>query len=265
MAATNKGYNPLQYGDLIRKYVVRAGSNGEERLYSRFRDSNYYRKAMTGDLIGCNLRCKFCWADNDIRNRIQKPPAGAVFHSPKSVAFILHNKAKEKQSKYLRISQGEPTLSKNHVLSILEELNRSSKPKYPFILETNGIILGNDRDFAKKLSDFKNLHIRISLKGVNSKKFSYLTGAREEFYDLQLKAMSNCLNNGISFHPAIMIDFIDDAHEMADLKTNLEAISPQLIDKLEFERLILYPWVRDRLRKLNIEYEAILNKKSEGE
>lgn len=64
----------------------------------------------------------------------------------------------------LRLSGCEPTIGKEHLLSVLKYADNS---KYPlFILETNGILLGADRSYAKKLAKFKKLCNMNSRKGV---------------------------------------------------------------------------------------------------
>lgn len=254
------GFDPFELGKKIEKLVVRGGTEGQERRYSKapsinpknkslnFRISNYYRGTSVADVVGCNLRCVFCWAEDEIRNH---PAKVGEFYSPQSIAHGLIDTARTTGYKYLRITQGEPTLSKEHLIKVLQELEPYN---YPFLLETNGIILGDDDRFVKELSSYKNLHIRFSLKGATAKKFRLFTGAKEIFYDLQLKALKNCLDNQISCHPAIMLDLIETKDEFESLQSSLLGIDPDLIKVLEFERLFLYPHVKQRLDGNNVKY-----------
>jgi len=50
-----------------------------------------------------------------------------------------------------------------------------------FILENNGILLGLDRTYVKELSRFRNLHVRVCLKGYTPEEFSWLTDAKKWF------------------------------------------------------------------------------------
>lgn len=259
------GFDPLEFGKKIERLVVREGIEGQERKYLKapsinpmnknlkFRVSNYYRGTAVVDVVGCNLRCVFCWAKDNIWTH---PAKVGEFYSPRSIAHGLIDTARTTGYKYLRMTQGEPTLSKDHLITVLQELEHYT---YPFLLETNGIILGDDAKFVKELSNYKNLHIRISLKGATAEKFRLLTGAKETFYDLQLKALKNCLDNQISCHPAIMLDLIGIEDEFERLQSSLCDIDPDLIKVLEFERLFLYPHVKQRLDRNKVEYKKRLN------
>ncbi|MEM3522921.1 MAG: hypothetical protein QXD78_07785 [Candidatus Bathyarchaeia archaeon] len=65
----------------------------------------------------------------------------------------------------LRLSGYEPTLGKEHLLAFLRFVKES---KYSlFILETNGMILGFDNNYVKRLAKFKEkLYVRVSFKAV---------------------------------------------------------------------------------------------------
>ena len=260
------GFDPLKIGKSIEKCISRKGINGVERRYDKassinprnkklkFRVSNYYRGNSVADVVGCNLKCKFCWVKDDVRD---KPWEAGEFYSPVSIARNLLSNAKSAGYRYLRISGGEPTLVKEHLIQVLDELEQLKKVEQyrcSFLLETNGIILGYDNNFIERLSEFENLHVRVSLKGATPENFSFLTGAKEKFHNLQLKALKECLNNQINCHPVIMLDFIEMKEDFRSLCSTLQNIEPELIKKLEFERLFLQPHVRQRLEKNNIPY-----------
>jgi uncharacterized Fe-S cluster-containing radical SAM superfamily protein len=44
--------------------------------------------------------------------------------------------------------------------------------------------LGDDAMFAKSLTKYKNLHVRVSIKGCNPEEFHRLTGAWASAYEL---------------------------------------------------------------------------------
>jgi len=46
----------------------------------------------------------------------------------------------------LRVSGGEPTISRDHLLQLLELVEQT---RYTFILETNGILIGADKKYAQ--------------------------------------------------------------------------------------------------------------------
>jgi uncharacterized Fe-S cluster-containing radical SAM superfamily protein len=61
----------------------------------------------------------------------------------------------------VRISGGEPTLAKEHLLKVLDLISRD----FQFILETSGILFGYDDDYARALSKYSNVYVRVSFKG----------------------------------------------------------------------------------------------------
>lgn len=105
----------------------------------------------------------------------------------------------------LRLSGCEPTLGKEHLLAVLEYVQQS---KYPlFILETNGIVLGNDRDYVKRLAEFKDrLYVRVSFKAATPEGFTKRTGAEGKYYELPFKALRDLLDEGIHARAAAMTD-----------------------------------------------------------
>lgn len=113
-------------------------------------------------------------------------------------------------------------------------------------------LIGENEDYAKDLSRFKNLHVRVSLKGTCNEEFSRLTGAVPEGFDLQLKALENLALHGVKVHPACMISF-SPRENIKALRKRLKTTHPAFED-FEAEELILYPHVEERLKKLNITY-----------
>jgi len=92
---------------------------------------------------------------------VKDPVQYGKYYAPEDVAGILMNIAKKKKLAYLRISGNEPTMHRAHLIRVLASI----ETKYSFILETNGILIGNDPTYADELSRFTNLHVRVSLKG----------------------------------------------------------------------------------------------------
>ena len=102
----------------------------------------------------------------------------------------------------------------------------------------------------KQLSTFKSLHVRVSLKGTNEEEFARLTGARPDAFKLQLKAVENLLNAGVSCHPAVMMSFTTQK-QLELLKKRLFEISKNLPEQVEEEYVILYPQVEAKLSYLS--------------
>jgi len=70
---------------------------------------------------------------------------------------------------------------------LLQLLDRLKGKGYRFILETNGIPIAYDENYAEEISRYDFVHVRVSLKGCNEGKFFMLKGAKPEGFKLQLK------------------------------------------------------------------------------
>ena len=130
-------YNPIVLSDKIEKIVVK----DIKKKYYRFRPTGFYGGIATADTVGCNLRCKFCWSTNSI----WKPISIGKFYSPEDVAETLLEITESKGYHQVRISGGEPTIGRRHLINLLENIN----PNIIFILETNGILLGANKKYIE--------------------------------------------------------------------------------------------------------------------
>jgi uncharacterized Fe-S cluster-containing radical SAM superfamily protein len=234
-------FDPLKLADDTEKIVVR----GELRKYYRTaRPGRWYGGIASADCCGCCLRCVFCWsgAPRDSPNAIGK------FYSPEHIFSQLDGCARKFGYSQLRVSGNEPTIGKKHLLRLLELIEGTD---YSFILETNGILLGHDRGYAEELSKFERIHVRVSIKGTDEREFSDLTGALPEAFELQLRALRNLLDAGVSCHPAVMLSFSPPG-AIERLKERLEEIDRSLPGNLEEEYVFLYPHVVERLRRAGL-------------
>lgn len=232
-------YNPLDLAKRIEGVVF----DGINRKYYRLvRRDKWYGGICTSDCVGCNLRCVFCWSGKprDFPEKI------GVFYSPQEVFDALIKCARKNNITQLRISGNEPTIGKQHLFEVLRLVDTTH---YRFILETNGTLI--DTVYAKELSRFKNLHVRVSIKGATPEEFSHLTGAYPEFFQLQLNALTNLLKARIRFYPSIMLSFSTE-ETVKDFKETLNKLDPKLVDNLEEEYLFLYPHVVKRLKQADI-------------
>ena len=167
------------------------------------------------------------------------------FYSPEFVAKKLINIAHRNRYRQMRISGNEPTLNREHLIVLLNKIPYN----YRFILETNGVLLGDDQSYCRELAKFPNLHVRVSLKGCNPEEFEYLTGIHESSFELQIKALENLVKEGVSCHPAVM-GYFSTAQSLKQLKQRLRAIEVDF-QLIEIEELMLYPAVEERLRRFN--------------
>jgi uncharacterized Fe-S cluster-containing radical SAM superfamily protein len=174
------------------------------------------------------------------------------FYTSKKVADDLVTLAKKCGLNRLRVSGGEPTIGKRHLLELLDNLRDK---RYLFILETNGIPIAYDESYAKELSKYDFIHVRVSLKGCNEREFSMLTGAKPNGFKLQLKSLKELVKVRVSCHASVMTSFSPEK-SLRELVQRLKRISPRLADEIEIEELILYPHVAKRLRDHKLKYYA---------
>jgi len=189
----SRPFNPIELAKESEKIVC----SGNKRKYTDFYCTGVYGGISTGYLVGCDLRCFFCW----VNKSRDFPEKYGEFYSPAHVFSFLYSSAKKGKVKRLRISGGEPTLGKDHLLGLLELVENIN---YLFILETNGLLI--TREYARELSKFKNIHVRVSLKAGTPEGFQKRTGALAEFYELPLRSIKNLLDNNVSMHVASMSD-----------------------------------------------------------
>ena len=242
-------YDPVQRHLAIEKLVTRIRLEEQEKKYYRIRPARWYGGIVTADCVGCGLLCKFCWVSDAI---MFHPAEVGKFYTPGKVAEGLVTLARKRGLNKLRVSGGEPTIGKLHLLQLLDNLRGRG---FLFILETNGIPIGHDEGYAEELSKYGFIHVRVSLKGCNEQEFATLTGAEPEGFTLQLKSLQNLVKAGVSCHPSVMASF-SSRKSLRALVQKLKQISPRLAEEVEIEELILYPHVVKRLQKHKLKYYA---------
>lgn len=232
-------FEPFDPLDLCEKTMSIVG-RGSSRKYTDFYKVGVYGGIATGYLVGCCLRCPFCWVDWSR----DYPEKHGQFYSPQQVFNRLINIARRKRVGRLRISGGEPTLNREHLLQLLDLTDPLG---YLFILETNGILLGHDRSYAEALSKYKNLYIRVSIKAGDAWGFERRTGALGDFFNLPFKAVGYLLELGTDMRVACMSDpRVMPSKERKEMIRQLERIG--YYDYLEEEDCSPYPTAVARMR-----------------
>ncbi|MBE0461117.1 MAG: radical SAM protein [Candidatus Aminicenantes bacterium] len=256
-----KPFDPLELARETEKIVTRRGREGLERKYVGIYSAPVYRGIATGYAAGCCLRCRYCWSNwsRDFPEKFGK------FYSPKEITQMLFSAAEKGitapgwerfrhlKVEKLRLSGCEPTLGKEHLLSVLKYVKDS---KYQlFILETNGILLGADKDYVKQLREFKEkLYVRVSFKAALTEGFTQRTGALGEYYELPFKALEYLLNEGIYARAAAMTDpkvMPEEERKVLIEKLNEIDVKANYSSTLEEERIDMYDTTLQRLKAFN--------------
>ena len=245
LSHTDKGfkslYDPIRRAEETARLVCR----GSHRRYYRFRPARFYGGIGTADCLGCCLRCLFCWS----WDKVLMPGRYGKFYSPQQVAGKLTTIAEKKGFRQVRISGNEPTIARDHLIRVLEQIPEDIL----FILETNGILIGYDATYARDLSRFENLYVRVSMKGASKAEFTRLTGAEPTGFELQIQALENLIRFNVNVHPAVMVSF-SSPENIKTLRTRLKEIDEDFED-FEVEEIALYGKVEERLMKAGLRYD----------
>lgn len=242
------GYNPIDLGRKIEPLISRYSGDSVERRYYRFRGDRWYGGIASADVVGCNLRCKFCWSWN--KGSFQT--LTGFWISPRSATAKLRRIAMKRGFRRVRLTGGEPLLVPKHLEQLLGELRYSG---LAFILETNGILAGYDETIADILASNEFVTSRVSIKGVSPEEFHMLTAASPEFFRLQIKAIENLVDAGAepgrNVYPALMLSF-SKPEGIRRLLEELKRIDDRLVESLDPEYVILYPQVRRLMKKYGL-------------
>jgi uncharacterized Fe-S cluster-containing radical SAM superfamily protein len=243
------GYDPVARHRNIESLVIQNRVGGDQRKYYRFRHDEGSGGVITADCAGCGLTCKFCWERKESILEGREP---GEFLSPGETAERILGLMKEHKVRQARISGGEPTIGRSHLFPFL---NVFQHKRVRIILETNGILIGEDESYAQELALYPFVHVRVSMKGCTEEEFARLTGADPKGFHLQLNALRYLKKAGVSAHPAVMLSF--SGRESADhLYGAIWKIDPIMHSEIEKEGLILYPHVEEKLRRAGLQYHS---------
>ena len=235
---TSRGYNPITLAAATEKVVV----EGARRKYVQLgRPLRFYGGTTSATEVGCNLRCKFCFSDKPV----WKPKNTGKFYSPQEVFDGLARSAGKYGHKIISASASEGTIGREHLIQLLDLVEDS---EFVYVLETNGLILGNDPDYVNALSKYNSLHVRVSIKGDNPEQYYELTGADPVSYELPYVAIQNLIAAGVSCNACLMASFSDE-DGIQRVKEKLYEIHPGILKSLEIERITLFPKVAQRLSR----------------
>jgi uncharacterized Fe-S cluster-containing radical SAM superfamily protein len=240
-------FDPVKLAYETEKNVCR----GDARKYTDFYVVGAYGGIATGYAVGCCLRCVFCWVDWSR----DYPEKFGQFYSPNEAFRRLKAAAAGRGVNRLRVSGAEPTIGKSHLLALLERFEASDFGL--FILETNGILFGVDKDYVRAISRLKKIHVRVSLKAGTPEAFARKTGARPESFEIPFRGVRNLLDCGVSFRVAAMSadPRIMTPEERRGLIERLEDVDLGLALNLEEEIVDRYRTTLARLRYAGLDLD----------
>jgi len=135
----------------------------------------------------CNLTCPVCYSDSSPRRTTHRSLAQIEF----MLDCIVRNEA---EPDVVQISGGEPTIHPQFfdVLDLAK-----SRPIKHLMLNTNGIRIANDPDFARRLKDYMpGFEIYLQFDSMNPKVLRELRG--EDLSDIRRRALDRLNEHNIS-------------------------------------------------------------------
>lgn len=236
MIPDQKPFDPIALSSSLRKIICKNST----MKYTEFVRCGPYGGMSTAFSAGCCLRCIFCWVDQSR----DEPEKFGKFYSPDEAFEELLKNANIKGVKRLRLSGGEPTICPDYLCRILDLIHEMDAI---ITVETNGIVFGVDEGYIEKLTKYKQLHIRVSLKAGTPEAFERITGADAQFFELPFTTISFLKKHKISFHVASMTDpKIMTSDERAVLLEKLKEVG--YTDPVEEETCDPYPQAMRRLK-----------------
>lgn len=236
-----RGFDVLRVSEILERKVA----EGEKRKYFRFRFSRFYGGSAVGDVVGCNLRCAFCWT-----GRPRDDVSLGFWVTARQAAKRLAKLAGK--SGLARLSAGEPTLGWRHLVSLLDFI-AEYYPWLGFILETNGVLIGARPSYARLLAEHPvRPLVRVSIKACSGIWFRVLTGAREDALELQIKAIEALYDSNAKFRVAVFAAFGSKKCWANLLGIIAERTGPEVLRDMEVEPLVLYPTAKRRLKLLGV-------------
>jgi len=88
----SRPFNPIELAKESEKIVC----SGNKRKYTDFYCTGVYGGISTGYLVGCDLRCFFCW----VNKSRDFPEKYGKFYSPAHVFSFLYSSAKKGKRSY---------------------------------------------------------------------------------------------------------------------------------------------------------------------
>ena len=233
---TSPGYDPIALAAATEKVAV----DGTRRKYVQLgRPLRFYGGTTSATEVGCNLRCKFCFSDKPV----WKPQKIGKFYTPQQGFDRLAKTARKHGHTIISASASEGTIGREHLMELLDLVEES---EFVYVLETNGMTLGDDEEYARAMAKYKRLHVRVSIKGDCPEQYHELTGALPETYELPYQALGYLIDAGVSCNACLMASFSDE-EGIERVKRKLAEVHQGILKSLEIERITMFPKVEQRL------------------
>ncbi len=155
----------------------------------------------------CNLTCPVCFANAASAGYVYEPTKEQIFE-------MLENLRANKPVKppALQFSGGEPTIRKD----LTELIVKAKELGFHHVeVNTNGLRLANDPEFAQQLVDAGLSTIYLQFDGLTAEVYEYTRGV--DLLDIKMKAIENCRKAGLSLVLVVtLVKGVND-HQLGDI------------------------------------------------
>jgi len=155
----------------------------------------------------CNLTCPVCFANAASAGYVYEPTKEQIFE-------MLENLRENKPVKppALQFSGGEPTIRKD----LTELIVKAKELGFHHVeVNTNGLRLANDPEFAQQLVDAGLSTIYLQFDGLTSEVYEFTRGV--DLLDIKMKAIENCRKAGLSIVLVVtLVKGVND-HQLGDI------------------------------------------------
>ncbi|MEO5930952.1 MAG: radical SAM protein, partial [Candidatus Kapaibacterium sp.] len=155
---------------------------------------------------GCNLTCPICYAESS--------PQRMKHRSLEQIEFMLDRIVRnEGEPDIVQISGGEPTLHPDF-FAILDMAK--ARPIKHVMVNTNGIRIAQDREFAKRLASYMpGFEIYLQFDSLEVEPLKILRGA--DLSDIRIRAMENLNKYNISTNLVVTLKKGLNDHEIGSI------------------------------------------------
>jgi len=154
-------------------------------------------------MLGCNLRCGYCWVPDEKKIGIMCLPEAYPYQTPHDTYALLKEIATSTGVQRVRVSGCEPLLNPKHLLSVIR---MAISDGYDYVLDTNGLLL--TEEFLASIKPFREkMYIYMGLKGSTPHLFQKITTAAAKFWYNQIEALRLVVKHGFTLGINVMANF----------------------------------------------------------
>lgn len=247
-----RGLNPEIRGETVRMRVFNKKKNS--RLVRRLRSGRSYGGCTTIDVVGCDMRCSYCYVDGSFLDgkgemlEREKTKGTLKEYTPSElVNYCLSEMAKNNWPQNVQITAAEPFLTPFWLFDVIKLFGSFMDERQKFLwVDTNGFALVRCPDFIDLLLPFKHF-LRLFVSSKNEQNlYTAMTRVDVKYCDTGFKCLELLWEKGISaFLQAPITElFSPESFDWYfERLSKIHTVAPLLLD---LDRLCYLPFGRIR-------------------